>query len=88
MGKVIPIKYTLKSSSVFQGKKLVPYLLVSPYLLFVLVFVLFPVLFCFFLTVLAGCSNDNNDPSSTKTNFIKTIFDSGIDEGPAWAETN
>jgi len=31
-------------------KKLLPYLLVSPYLLFVIVFVLFPVLFCFFLT--------------------------------------
>ena len=34
----------------FQKKKLLPYLLVSPYLLFVIVFVLFPVLFCFFLT--------------------------------------
>jgi multiple sugar transport system permease protein len=34
----------------FQRKKLLPYLLVSPYLLFVIVFVLFPVLFCFFLT--------------------------------------
>ncbi len=34
----------------FQKKKLLPYLLVSPYLLFVLVFVLFPVFFCFFLT--------------------------------------
>ena len=29
---------------------MLPYLLVSPYLLFVIVFVLFPVLFCFFLT--------------------------------------
>src|SRR5665647_3623093 len=34
----------------FQKKKMLPYLLVSPYLLFVIVFVLFPVLFCFFLT--------------------------------------
>lgn len=31
-------------------KKWLPYLLVSPYLLFVIVFVAFPVLFCFFLT--------------------------------------
>lgn len=31
-------------------KKLLPYLLVSPYLAFVCVFVLFPVLFCLFLT--------------------------------------
>jgi len=34
----------------FQKKRILPYLLVSPYLLFVLVFVLFPVFFCFFLT--------------------------------------
>ena len=34
----------------FQKKKILPYLLVSPYLLFVIVFVVFPVLFCFFLT--------------------------------------
>lgn len=33
-----------------QNKRWLPYLLVSPYLLFVLVFVAFPVLFCFFLT--------------------------------------
>jgi ABC-type sugar transport system permease subunit len=32
------------------SKKWLPYLLVSPYLLFVIIFVLFPVLFCFFLT--------------------------------------
>ncbi len=31
-------------------QKLLPYLLVSPYLIFTLVFVVFPVLFCFFLT--------------------------------------
>lgn len=34
----------------FQRKNILPYLLVSPYLIFVIVFVLFPVLFCFFLT--------------------------------------
>lgn len=34
----------------WQNKKFLPYLLVSPYLLFVIVFVVFPVFFCFFLT--------------------------------------
>ena len=34
----------------FRRKQLLPYLLVSPYLIFVFVFVIFPVLFCFFLT--------------------------------------
>jgi multiple sugar transport system permease protein len=34
----------------FRRKQILPYLLVSPYLIFVLVFVIFPVLFCFFLT--------------------------------------
>ena len=34
----------------FQRKKILPYLLVSPYIVYVMVFVLFPVLFCFFLT--------------------------------------
>jgi ABC-type sugar transport system permease subunit len=34
----------------FRRKQILPYLLVSPYLIFVLVFVVFPVLFCFFLT--------------------------------------
>jgi len=33
-----------------KKKNFLPYLLVSPYLLFLLVFVVFPVLFCFFLT--------------------------------------
>jgi ABC-type sugar transport system permease subunit len=33
-----------------RKKKWLPYLLVSPYLIFVAVFVVFPVLFCFFLT--------------------------------------
>ena len=48
MGLVIDInnKKTKRSS----GKKWLPYLLVSPYLAFVIVFVVFPVLFCFFLT--------------------------------------
>lgn len=45
---------TLAISSKKTGRlsraKLLPYLLVSPYLLFVLVFVVFPVLFCLFLT--------------------------------------
>ena len=48
-GKVVP----LSSGEGLGGKarkKLLPYLLVSPYLLFVIVFVVFPVLFCFFLT--------------------------------------
>lgn len=41
---------TVTKMSNFQKRKLLPYLLVSPYLLFVIVFVVFPVLFCFFLT--------------------------------------
>src|ERR1039457_2429333 len=41
---------TVTKKSNFQKRKLLPYLLVSPYLLFVIVFVVFPVLFCFFLT--------------------------------------
>src|SRR5580698_4743982 len=44
----IPVKQ--KKSSLFRKKKILPYLLVSPYLLYVIVFVLFPVFFCFFLT--------------------------------------
>jgi multiple sugar transport system permease protein len=43
-------EHTTKKMKRFQKRKLVPYLLVSPYLIFVVVFVLFPVLFCFFLT--------------------------------------
>src|ERR1043166_8871078 len=42
----IPYKKTKRS----QKKKFLRYLLVSPYLIFVIVFVAFPVLFCFFLT--------------------------------------
>src|SRR6476659_6554364 len=33
-----------------KNKRLVPYLMVAPYLIFLCVFVLFPVLFCFYLT--------------------------------------
>ena len=39
----------IKSIS-FRRKQFLPYLLVSPYLVFVSVFVIFPVVFCFFLT--------------------------------------
>jgi multiple sugar transport system permease protein len=39
-----------KRKSIFKGRKVLPYLLVSPYFIYVAVFVLFPVLFCFFLT--------------------------------------
>jgi ABC-type sugar transport system permease subunit len=45
----VAMQYNSKPSR-FHRKKLLPYLLVSPYLIFVMVFVLFPVLFCFFLT--------------------------------------
>ena len=34
----------------FQRNKILPYLLVSPYIIYVMIFVMFPVLFCFFLT--------------------------------------
>jgi multiple sugar transport system permease protein len=40
---------TEKTASL-RKRKILPYLMVSPYLLFLSVFVLFPVLFCFFLT--------------------------------------
>lgn len=46
----LALQNTSKKGSGFGGKKLLPYLLVSPYLIFVAVFVLFPVFFCFFLT--------------------------------------
>ncbi|MGI8952312.1 MAG: carbohydrate ABC transporter permease [Chitinophagaceae bacterium] len=36
--------------ALFQTKKILPYLLVSPYLVYVIIFVLFPVFFCLFLT--------------------------------------
>jgi multiple sugar transport system permease protein len=44
------IEGQLRNSFLFRRKKILPYLLVSPYLIFVFVFVLFPVFFCFFLT--------------------------------------
>ena len=44
------IQVSRQKKSLFQRKKILPYLLVSPYLIFVIVFVLFPVIFCFFLT--------------------------------------
>jgi len=47
---LLAIENTSKKAAFFQKKKLLPYLLVSPYLVFVGVFVLFPVFFCFFLT--------------------------------------
>jgi multiple sugar transport system permease protein len=50
MDTFINIPSSLKKIFSFQKKKLLPYLLVSPYLVFVLVFVMFPVCFCFFLT--------------------------------------
>ncbi len=46
----LALEYTSKKRTRFHEKKLLPYLLVSPYLIFVAVFVLFPVFFCFFLT--------------------------------------
>ena len=50
MNSTSTIQLPKKKKSLFQRKKILPYLLVSPYLIFVIVFVLFPVLFCFFLT--------------------------------------
>jgi multiple sugar transport system permease protein len=48
MSTAIPINVSKTGKG--SRAKLLPYLLVSPYLLFVSVFVLFPVLFCLFLT--------------------------------------
>jgi len=50
MNSEINISAKQKKGISFHRKKFLPYLLVSPYLIFVLVFVMFPVLFCFFLT--------------------------------------
>lgn len=50
MSNTISSKQKVRKRFSFQRKKLIPYLLVSPYLVNVLVFVLFPVFFCFFLT--------------------------------------
>lgn len=44
------INQPVKKKRRFDKRVLVPYLMVSPYLIFVLVFVLFPVFFCLFLT--------------------------------------
>jgi multiple sugar transport system permease protein len=46
----VTLEQPTKRNQRFRKKNLLPYLLVSPYLIFVLVFVLFPVFFCFFLT--------------------------------------
>jgi ABC-type sugar transport system permease subunit len=46
----IALSHKHPKPSRFHKKKWLPYLLVSPYLIFVIVFVVFPVLFCFFLT--------------------------------------
>ncbi|MFL5787994.1 MAG: carbohydrate ABC transporter permease [Flavisolibacter sp.] len=48
MGIVLDLN--IKNRRHLKRGKLLPYILVSPYLLFVIVFVLFPVFFCFFLT--------------------------------------
>ncbi|MEO7561320.1 MAG: sugar ABC transporter permease [Ferruginibacter sp.] len=48
MNAALEIRVKKKTRSL--KSKWLPYLLVSPYLIFVLVFVAFPVLFCFFLT--------------------------------------
>jgi multiple sugar transport system permease protein len=50
MSGAITIVQNRKFPPPSKRKNILPYLLVSPYLLFVSVFVLFPVLFCFFLT--------------------------------------
>ena len=50
MANVSAIAVPKKRKSLFSGKKLMPWLMVSPYLIFLLVFVVFPVLFSFFLT--------------------------------------
>ena len=46
----IALKHRNKKPSRFQKRKWLPYLLVSPYIIFVAVFVLFPVIFSFILT--------------------------------------
>jgi len=50
MNSISTIQLPQKKKSLFQRKKILPWLLVSPYLIFVAVFVMFPVLFCLFLT--------------------------------------
>ncbi len=46
----ITVTHPAKKTRRFDKQLLMPYLMVSPYLIFVLVFVLFPVFFCLFLT--------------------------------------
>ena len=46
----IASEHQIKKASRFQKRKWLPYLLVSPYIIFVAVFVLFPVIFSFILT--------------------------------------
>jgi multiple sugar transport system permease protein len=46
----LSLEITEKKIKTSRKKSWLPYLLVSPYLVFVLVFVVFPVFFCFFLT--------------------------------------
>jgi multiple sugar transport system permease protein len=50
MNNAITLERDRKKKFSFKRKNILPYLLVSPYLVFVTVFVMFPVLFCFFLT--------------------------------------
>ena len=50
MNNDLTITHKRKKTSLFKRKKMLPYLLVSPYFVYVIVFVLFPVFFCFFLT--------------------------------------
>ena len=50
MHNYLTIKRKQKKIFSFQRKQILPYLLVSPYIIYVMIFVLFPVLFCFFLT--------------------------------------
>jgi multiple sugar transport system permease protein len=50
MGETAKQTTALRKNASLTRKKLLPYLLVSPYLIYVLVFVLFPVFFCLFLT--------------------------------------
>lgn len=46
----VTVNQPAKKTRRFDKRVLMPYLMVSPYLIFVLVFVLFPVIFCLFLT--------------------------------------
>jgi len=46
----VTVNQPAKKTRRFDKRVLMPYLMVSPYLIFVLVFVLFPVFFCLFLT--------------------------------------